>query len=203
MRFHGVLILSATLCVVACGGSHNPLAPSESSGHLPTPDPSEPSAPRNSIQRVEEGGGGGGGQCLATPSTTCGVLSLTAGDVSFINNDVGVAPTSDPLDFTVIGDLRASGGTNGRSDQPSPGGHFTTAHIRMTVSDGIALVELTLEGLAANASFVTSGTGTAIQATSPSCVPGGTAIVSTQVTVQLKDLGRTQIFERHAANCGA
>jgi hypothetical protein len=188
--------LTSALFVVGCGGSANPLAPSVSVGQHPTADQSEPLLPRNSIQRVEEGGGGGGGQCLVSPSTICGVLSLTAGDVTFEHNDVTVTPTANPLEFTVTGDLQATGGGYGRSDQPNPGGHFATAHIQMTVTNGSALVELTLEGLNDQASFVTTGTGPA----SSTCASG---VLTTRVTLQLKYLGTTEIIERHARDCGA
>jgi hypothetical protein len=151
------------------------------------------------VQRVDEGGGGGGSSC--SPGVECAVLTLTAGDVSYPFQYLPITRTANPLVFTISGNLEAFGGVYGQSDNLSPGGHFPTARIQMNVANGIASVEITLQGLNEQ-TFFASGTGSATVEVGP-CSPGPAVFVETHVTLELRYLGKTNIFERHVWPCGA
>ena len=191
----GVCVLTAS-----CSGS-TPVDPSRVAGPDGGDVATSSSRSPSTVQRVEEGGGGGGGQCLVVPGIICGTLSLTAGDVAFVNNTVSVALTSNPLDFSVFGRIEEFRGFYGESGNPSPGGHFPTAHVSMLVAGGTASLTVTLDDLNDQGSFTTSGSAPAIQSL-PACVAGKEVLVTTRVTVQLRYLGKTEVVESHARNCG-
>lgn len=171
------------------------------------------SSPGIRAQRVEEGGGGGGGQPLCpvlipSPSQTCVFVTLDAPADAPNVHLVGTSADGS-YDAAVPRNVRFSSSL--LLDQSILRGAFleryTKADLHASVVNGVASVALTLSGpFDQTRTVAVSGSGPVTQSVSETCTPYsgqsfGLKPITTNVTLELPQLGRTRLVFTHMIQC--